>query len=107
MKAIKGLVVFLGLLLVAGLGLMAYGLFVKKAQNKGMAAAPAATSTTADFGAVSLPVPQGSRIEQMIAAGERVVIRLSGQGPERILVIDPASGRMVGSFMLTPEPAVR
>jgi hypothetical protein len=105
MRAIKGLVVFLGVLLVAGLGLLGYGLYAKKPPNKGMSPAPA--GVTAEFGAVSVPVPAGSRIEQMTSAGERVVLRLSGPGPEHLLVVDPAQGRVVGSFVLIPEPAVR
>ncbi|OAN50518.1 hypothetical protein A6A04_18160 [Paramagnetospirillum marisnigri] len=109
MKAIKALVVFLGILLMAGLGLMGYGLFAKKAQYKGMAApAPAASApASADFGTVAIPVPAGSRIEQVTAAGERVVLRLSGAGPDRLLVLDPAQGRVVGGFVLAPEPQVR
>jgi hypothetical protein len=43
----------------------------------------------------------------MVVAGERVVLRLSGGGPERILVLDPGQGKVAGSFALTPEPAIR
>lgn len=105
MKAIKGLVLFLGVLLVGGLGLLGYGLYAKKPANKAMVQSPAAT--LAEFGAINVPIPAGSRIEQISVAGERVVIRLSGPGPERLMVMDPAQGRIVGSFILTPEPAVR
>jgi hypothetical protein len=103
MKAIKGLVIFMGVLLLAGLGLLGYGLMTKT-HHKGMAA-PGANAT--DFGQVSVPVPAGARIEQMTAASDRVILRLSGTGPERIMVLDPASGRVTGSFALTPEPQVR
>lgn len=107
MKAIKALVVFLGVLLLAGLGLLGYGLFAKKPAGKATASIATATAAVAEFGAVAIPVPAGSRIDQMIGAGERVVVRLSGPGPERLLVIDPGQGRVVGSFTLTPEPTVR
>lgn len=109
MRAIKGLVVFLGVLLLAGLGLLGYGLYSKAPVKGTPSAAPATTAVApvADFGQLAVPVPAGSRIEQMMVAGERVVLRLSGGGPERILVLDPGQGKVAGSFVLTPEPAIR
>lgn len=109
MRAIKGLVVFLGVLLLAGLGLLGYGLY-SKAPVKGTPSAASvapAVAPVADFGQLAVPVPAGSRIEQMMVAGERVVLRLSGGGPERILVLDPGQGKVAGGFVLTPEPAIR
>lgn len=109
MKAIKALVVFLGVLLLAGLGLLGYGLY-SKAPMKGTPVAASGGSgpaPVAEFGQLAVPVPAGSRIEQMVVAGERVVLRLSGGGPERILVLDPGQGKVAGSFALTPEPAIR
>jgi hypothetical protein len=112
MKALKGLVAFLGLLLVIGLGVLGYGLYTK-AHIKGSGSATAAASArsapaaVAEFGTVQIPLPAGSRVEQMTAVGDRVVLRLSGAGPERLLVIDPAQGKVAGAFVLTPEPSVR
>ena len=85
MKAIKGLVVFLGVLLLAGLGLLGYGLY-SKAPVKGTPSAASgspASAAVAEFGQLAVPIPAGYRIEQMLVAGERVVLRLSGGGPER------------------------
>lgn len=109
MRAIKGLVVFLGVLLLAGLGLLGYGLYSKAPVKGTPSAAPGTTAAApvADFGQLAVPVPAGSRIEQMMVAGERVVLRLSGGGPERILVLDPGQGKVAGGFVLTPEPAIR
>lgn len=109
MRAIKGLVVFLGVLLLAGLGVLGYGLY-SKAPGKGTPSAisgRAATVSVPEFGQLAVPVPAGSRVEQMVVAGERVVLRLSGGGPERILVLDPGQGKVAGGFVLTPEPAIR
>lgn len=109
MRAIKGLVAFLGVLLVAGLALLAYGLY-SKAPLKGTPTATfgkAGPVSVAEFGQVGVPVPAGSRIEQMMVAGDRVVLRLAGGGPEAILVLDPGQGKVAGSFVLTPEPSVR
>jgi hypothetical protein len=110
MKALKGLVAFLGLLLVIGLGVLGYGLYTKahvKGAGAGAAAAVGSAPVLTEFGTVQVPLPAGSKIEQMSTAGERVVLRLSGGGPERLLVIDPGQGRIAGQFVLTPEPSVR
>lgn len=108
-KAIKALVAFMGLLLVGGLALLGYGLMnVKNSGKSKPAAAVASSAPVAQFGALAVPVPAGARIEQTLVVGERVVLRLGGGGSERLLVLDPAEGKVVGSFVLTPEaPAGR
>lgn len=106
-KAIKALVAFMGLLLVGGLALLGYGLMNAKNAAKSRPAV-ATSAPVADFGALAVPVPAGARIEQTLVVGERVVLRLAGAGAERLLVLDPAEGKVVGSFVLTPEaPAGR
>lgn len=113
MKALKSLVLFLGVLLVTGLGLLGYGLYSKAHLKGGAAASAGAAPTTAvaavvaEFGTVQVPVPAGARVEQMVTAGERVVLRLSGPAGERVLVLDPGQGKVAGAFALTPEPALR
>jgi hypothetical protein len=106
-KAIKALVAFMGLLLMAGLALLVYGLMNVKSAGKTRPVATVA-APSADFGAVAVPVPAGSRVEQTLVVGERVVLRLAGAGADRLVVLDPADGKLVGSFVLTPEaPAGR
>lgn len=106
-KAIKALVAFMGILLVAGLAVLGWGLS-NTSKSVGKAKPAAAVSAVGDFGAVAVPVPAGARVEQTLVVGERVVLRLNGAGGERLLVLDPASGTVAGSFVLTPEaPAGR
>lgn len=105
-KAIKALVAFMGVLLVAGLAVLGWGLS-NSAGKAGKPRPAAAVATGADFGNVNVLVPAGSRIEQTLVVGDRLVLRLSG-GAERLLVIDPMAGTVAGSFVLTPEaPAGR
>jgi hypothetical protein len=104
MKAIKGLVIFMGLLLVAGLGLLGYGMSIKAHQTGPRAAAGAAAGAGSLFGAVEVPLAAGAHVEQMVVAGDRVVLRVLGAGPERLVVLDPGQGRVAGSFVMTPEP---
>lgn len=101
MKAIKALVAFMGALLVAGLALLGWGLY----SQSGKLATKAKLSAVAsgDFGAVSVPLPAGAQVQQALVAGDRVVVRVTGGGPERLIVLDPATGTVAGSFVLTLE----
>lgn len=101
MKAIKALVAFMGALLLAGLALLGWGLY---SQSGKMAtkAKPSAT-VSGDFAAVSVPLPAGAQVQQVLVAGDRVVLRITGGGPERLIVLDPSTGTVAGSFVLTVE----
>jgi hypothetical protein len=103
MRAIKGLVIFMGVLLISGVALMGYGIFHQKGSHKVAFTAPAVPQ----FDTIQVPLPAGGRIEQMVVAGDRVVLRVQAAGAERLMVLDPTQGRMVGSFVLAPEPALR
>jgi hypothetical protein len=104
MKAIKALVVFMGILLVVGLGLVGYGVATKTGKPE-TAAKPHVTAPVAgaQFGEVTIPVPAGARLDQTLVVGEKVVLRVTGAGAERLIVLDPADGRINGSFVLSPE----
>jgi hypothetical protein len=97
MKALKTLVAVMSLLIVAGLGLLGWGLI------HGRERAP--TGGAAAGYATAVPLPAGARVEQVLAAGERVVLRIAGPGGERLVVLDPAAGRVVGRFDLAPATA--
>lgn len=101
MKAIKALVIFMGVLLLAGLVLLGYGLTTQLGKTAGQGRQAATGSV---FGAVEVPLPAGARVEQVFEAGGRVVLRIVGAGPERFVVLDPAEGAVAGSFVLTPLP---
>jgi hypothetical protein len=106
MKAIKTLVIFMGVLLVAGLGMLGYGLMSKAGHKAAHTQAPA-PAAAAGFGTVTVPLPAGARVESIVQAGERVVLRVTGGGGERVIVLDPATGQVAGSFVLAPEPPQR
>lgn len=104
MKAIKALVVFMGVLLVVGLGLVGYGVATKTGKPEtAVKPATVAAGAAAPFGEVTVPVPAGTRLEQTLVAGEKVVLRVTGAGADRLIVLDPADGRITGSFVLSPE----
>lgn len=102
MKAIKALVAFMTLLIVVGLGVLAWGL--SRQADKVGAASPRPAAVSDGFGSVAVALPAGARIEQVMAAGDRVVLRVTGAGDDRFVVLDPQSGRVAGSFVLSFEP---
>lgn len=116
MKAIKAVVAAMGVLLLLGLGLLGYGLYSKArtvSAPPAPAPAPAAasensagTSGVLDFGTVRLDLPPGAALQQMAAAGSRIVLRIAVPGgEERLMVIDPAQGKVTGTFVLAaPAP---
>ena len=118
MHAIKAVVALMGVLLLLGLGLLGYGLYVKSREIRQVgqvgATAPATSERAAsvpagvlDFGTIRLDLPPGAAIRQMAAAGDRIVLRVAApDGEERLLVIDPARGRLTGTFLFPapPEP---
>ncbi|CAA7622519.1 hypothetical protein [Magnetospirillum sp. UT-4] len=107
MKAIKALVAVMSTLLLAGIGLLVYG-FYTKATQMGAKPAPmaqAVPAATASFGEVTVALPAGAKVDQVLAAGDRLVVRLGGPGPVRLLVFDPVTGSATGSFVLAPAAA--
>lgn len=108
MKAIKGLVIFMGVLLLAGLGLLGYGLF-NQAGKMGAKkpAAAAIVQSGPGFGRVEVPLPAGSEVDDVFEANGKVVLHIIGGGAERFVVLDPASGEVSGTFVLVPEAPAR
>lgn len=113
MKALKGLVIGMGLLIVVGLALLGYGMYrnvhhaapaVSPEPAGAPAVPPAATVTEGrGFFATELPIPAGTRLEQVATAGNRIVLRLSGGEGDRLLLLDPYNGQISGTVTLVPE----
>lgn len=101
MKAIKALVAFMGVLLVAGLALLGYGLYHQAPKLSASSAAVAAHG----YFTSEVSVPPGGHLEQMAVAGDRVILRFSGNAgaAEQILVVDPQSGQIAGTITLVPQ----
>lgn len=105
MGALKGLVIGLGVLIVAGLALLVYGV-VRKSADPGFrlfAASPAPAAPGRPWGDVVLPMKKGCHIAGMQADGGRLHVRIGPEGEcGRIVVVDPATGQVLGSFTAPP-----
>ncbi len=105
MKALKALVIGMGLLLVVGLGLVGYGLMRNLPQKSAAQPFAAGASSAGGQGyfAVELPLAAGNHLEQMAVSGDKVLLRFSGSDGDRIVVLDPQTGHLAGTITLIPQ----
>lgn len=106
MQGLKALVIGLGVLIVAGMIILVYGLVQKasdpdfslfgKAENT---EAPASDKIVpAPFGDISVRLPAGCRVEGMEPDGGTLFIRVGPEGScTQIIAIELASGRVLGN----------
>ncbi|MEO0034347.1 MAG: hypothetical protein RLZZ501_370 [Pseudomonadota bacterium] len=107
MKALKALVIVLGLLIVAGVVLLIYGVSSRLGPRPAPAASAGSGTTTA-FGTVAVPLPGGAQVVQVLSAGERLVVRIATPDSTELVVLDPARGEIAGRFSLAaPTLAAR
>jgi len=100
MKALKIIVIAMGLMIVAGIGLVGYGLSRGKPKP---AAAPSVETIAASVFATQYPVPKGAKLEQVSAAGDRVVLRFSSAGGDKLVLLDSHTGQLAGTIQLTED----
>ena len=94
MRALKALVIYMGVVIVLGVAIIAVTIY-SRLQNL--------SSPDAEF-AVEIAVPPGDVVE-MTADGGRVILRYRlPDGGGRLVVIDSATGRRLGTVDLAPAP---
>lgn len=112
MQALKALVIFMGVLIVVGMGILAYGISVKfghqaedaTAASAGRRAMPAAPWPED----IRVAVPAGARVAETVVAESRMIVRLAlPDGGHRFVVVDLVGGRRLGTVDLTPEGGAR
>src|SRR5690349_20921852 len=97
MRALKLLVIVMGVLIVVGVVALV-GIMASRVAGRGGA-------TAAGFGRSRIELPAGASVGAMQAAGDRLVLRLDlPGGAQQLLVVDPASGKALGTIELQPQP---
>ena len=99
MQALKVLVIGMGILIVLGLVLVAYGLMSRVSENGGGAEG---------FGVVSLGLPAGCSIAEARGHEGRLILRTQGpeaRGCQQVIVVDLASGQILGRVFGYEGPA--
>jgi hypothetical protein len=103
MKALKALVITMGLLIVVGVGLVGYALVRGKPGSAPAIAENPATGVKGGYFTSELPVPKGARLDQVSAAGDRLVLRFSSPEGEKLVLLDSHTGQLAGTISLIPE----
>jgi hypothetical protein len=84
-------VIVMGVLIVAGVGVIVVTI-VHRVANP-VASAPVSAPPTAP--STILDEPSGTHIAATAAAPDRIALTLQGGGPDRVVVIDTRTGRVV------------
>ena len=90
MQALKIVVILMAVLILAGMGLLAYGLATRVAGGG---------DAGEGFGVVDVPLPPGCSIAGTEVAEGRLILRLDGlaeRGCQQVVVVDMASGEVLG-----------
>ncbi len=98
MQAIKGFVVFMGLLIVAGLALVVYAMVTRVSDS---------TGPSGGFDATAVPLPAGCTLAEAHIEAGRLVLRAEGaaeRGCQQVILLDPESGEVLGRVIVEPQP---
>lgn len=107
MHSIKALVLVMGLLILAGLGLLVYGV-VGQVSELAAPGAPSGPGAPGGFDAASVPLPAGCVLAEAHLEAGRLVLR--AEGPlgrpdcQQVILLDPASGAELGRITIAPQP---
>jgi hypothetical protein len=100
MKPLIALVIIMGVLIVAGLVVVV----VTIANRLGGADRTASTRAAVEFATVDLPVPAGCEVMETTTADDRLILRLgTGERCNQVLIVDMATGRLLGRLRLVPN----
>ena len=87
MRALLAAVIVMGVLIVVGVATLVVTVVRR------LSVSPVQT-------ALSVDEPAGTRMVGVTGAGDRLAVLLQGGGPDRILLLDPRSGQVVGHIGL-------
>ncbi len=88
MRGLLALVIAMGILIVAGIGILAVTIMHR-------------LSTSVAQPALTLTEPVGTRMQSIAPAGDRLAVLLTGGGPDRVILLDPRTGNPMGRIGLS------
>ncbi len=96
MRFLKVLVIVMGVVIVVATTVLI--VLIARRIGGGPGAGPAVATS------VLLEEPAGTRIAAIAAVGDRLAVQLQGGGADRILLLDPRTGVVVGRVGLRGQP---
>ena len=100
MRALKALVVLMGILIAAGLGLLAYAVI-------GGIPVDRPSDRLGGFGDTTVVLPTGCVIAEAVVAEGTLVLRADGpveRGCQMVILLDPQTGREIGRVKVQEQP---
>lgn len=89
----------MGILIVAGIGLLIYGLTTKVSGKKSVA------TDAATFGAVDATLPKGGRVIETDLDAGRLAVRVElPNGSQSLMLFDTTTGTHIGTIQLKVAP---
>ena len=88
MRWLMGAVIFMGVLIVAGLATIAVVITSRMSGSSG------------GIASAVLDEPAGTRIVGASLSPDRLAVQLQGGGPDRVVVVDTKAGRVLGRVAL-------
>jgi hypothetical protein len=102
-RALKILVIVMGVMLVGGFVALIISIAQMAKHRETTLPVPAATRTP--YAAPAIELPAGARIEAMALGADRLVLNIiTPDGNRELLVLDLASGRRLGTIPLRAAP---
>ncbi len=98
MRALRVLVVVMGVLIVLGTAALVAAVIYRAPGRR--PALPAAEVPGSVAARAVLAEPEGTRIAGVALSGGRLAVSLQGGGPDRVVLLDLASGQVVGAVSL-------
>jgi len=96
MRALKVLTIVMGVMILAGTGVVV-AVIAHRMSAPASGGAPFAGGAPL---ALLLDEPAGTRIAGIAAVGERLAVQLQGGGADRVVLVDPRSGTVAGRITL-------
>lgn len=103
MRALKTLVIVMGIMLVGGF--VALIISIASMTKHRETTLPVPATTRVPYAAPAIELPAGARIEAMALGADRLVLNIiTPDGNRELLVLDLASGRRLGTIPLRAAP---
>jgi hypothetical protein len=97
MRALKALVVVMGIMLIGGFAVLVAVIIGRVSHGSGTA--------PRSFPATAIDIPRGARVEAMTAGTDRLILDLVlPEDRRQLVVIDLATGVRLGTVELRPAP---
>jgi hypothetical protein len=101
MRALIALTIFMGVLIIAGLGVIVVTI-IHRMSNP--APVVAVTAPSAALGHASIVAPKGTHLAATLAVGAHLVLHFAGEGgKDTLITLDPATGAILETIDLVPD----